>query len=72
MKSRSDALRLQPKLAWSLYGRGLAKAAKGQKAEGEADIQAATVAAPDLPDQARRYGIGLPAATTSAAGATSQ
>ncbi|MDB5493631.1 MAG: hypothetical protein JWP86_968 [Phenylobacterium sp.] len=68
----NDALRLQPRLAWSLYGRGVAKIAKGQKAEGEADIQAATATGPDVPVQARRYGIAPPGPATGADGRSSQ
>jgi len=52
-----EALKLQPKLAWSLYGRGLARIGKGLKAEGEADLQAATQIAPNLPATAKRHGI---------------
>lgn len=37
----SDALKLNPKLALALYGRGLAKQKKGDAAGGEADITAA-------------------------------
>ncbi len=56
------AIRLQPKGAWSLYGRGLARQKKGLKAEADADIQAATVIAPDLPGEAQRYGLTADAA----------
>jgi tetratricopeptide (TPR) repeat protein/predicted aspartyl protease len=51
------ALRAAPKMAWSLYGRGLAKKRLGQTAEGEADIQAAVVLNPDLPKQASKIGL---------------
>lgn len=53
-----DAIRLQPKSAWSLYGRGVAKHRKGLKAEGDADLQAAAVLSPGLAAQAKRLGIG--------------
>jgi tetratricopeptide (TPR) repeat protein len=53
-----DAIRLQPKSAWSLYGRGVAKHHKGLKAEGEADLQAAAALAPGLAARAKRLGIG--------------
>ena len=43
------ALRAPPKLAWSLYGRGLAKKRLGQTAEGEADIQAAVALSRSFP-----------------------
>ena len=52
-----DAIRLQPKSAWSLYGRGVAKHRKGLKAEGDADLQAAAVLAPSLAARAKRLGI---------------
>lgn len=51
------ALKRQPKQTWSLYGRGLARLAKGLKAEGEADIAAATAIDPDIVAQARDYGV---------------
>ena len=51
------ALKGSPRLAWSLYGRGLAKRAKGATVEGDADITAAVAIAPNLPAEARRYGI---------------
>ena len=52
-----DAIRLQPKSAWSLYGRGVAKHRKGLKAEGDADLQAAAVLAPGLAARAKRLGV---------------
>ena len=52
------ALSLAPKLAWSLYGRGLAKIRTGRKADGEADIAAAVAIDADLPDLAKARGIG--------------
>ena len=51
------ALRAAPKMAWSLYGRGLAKKRLGQTAEGEADIQAAVALQPKLPDEAKKIGL---------------
>jgi tetratricopeptide (TPR) repeat protein len=51
------ALTMNSKIAWSLYGRGLAKLRKGLKADGEADIAAAVSIQPQLPDRAKRYGI---------------
>jgi tetratricopeptide (TPR) repeat protein len=53
----NEALKLQPKGAWSLYGRGLAKKRLGQTAEGEADIQAAVAIDPNLPRQASKIGL---------------
>jgi len=51
------ALSLQPKLAWSLYGRGLDELRKGMSAKGQADIAAATALAPLLPEEAKRRGL---------------
>jgi tetratricopeptide (TPR) repeat protein len=62
----NEALKLQPRLAWSLYGRGLARLGKGDRA-GEADIAAATAIAPNLPAQAKRYGVSQPGASKSGA-----
>ena len=50
-------LRLEPKSAWSLYGRGIAKRRKGLTAEGDADLKAAADIAPRLPDEAKRLGL---------------
>lgn len=51
------ALEKQPKLASSLYGRGIDKLRMGNKAGGEADIAAASAIRPDIADQMRAYGI---------------
>jgi tetratricopeptide (TPR) repeat protein/predicted aspartyl protease len=61
------ALKLQPRAAWSLYGRGLAEQKKGQAAAADADIQAATAIAPGLPAEAKRYGLAAEAAPAAAA-----
>jgi tetratricopeptide (TPR) repeat protein/predicted aspartyl protease len=45
------------KTAWVLYGRGLARCAVGKTADGEADLKAAAEMDPDLPAQAKRYGL---------------
>lgn len=52
------ALAIAPKMAWSLYGRGVAKMALGRKTDGEADEAAAAAIAPGLADEAKRRGIG--------------
>jgi predicted aspartyl protease/Tfp pilus assembly protein PilF len=52
-----DALKLQPKQAWSLYTRGLAKLGKGLTAEGKADIAAAVALRKDVAEEAARYGL---------------
>jgi len=65
------ALKLQPRSAWSLYGRGLAEQKKGQTAEAQADIAAATAIAPNLPAEAKRYGLAAEATAAPAAPAKS-
>jgi hypothetical protein len=57
-----QSLKLQPKSAWSLYGRGLAKAKKGDKAGGEADMAAGLALQPNLRAEARRAGLEPPGA----------
>lgn len=49
------ALAVEPVLPTSLYGRGLARIALGQIAEGEADKAAAIELAPDAPDSFTAY-----------------
>jgi len=51
------ALHLQPKSAWSLYGRGLAKLRKGLTADGQTDVAAANALEPKMAEHAARYGI---------------
>jgi len=51
------ALRVQPRMAPALYGRGLAELKKGDKAAGDADLAAAAAIAPGLAQQYRRYGL---------------
>ena len=51
------ALKLQPKDAWSLYGRGVAEQRKGDRAEGDADIAAAVALDPKLLERARALGL---------------
>jgi tetratricopeptide (TPR) repeat protein len=45
------------KLAWSLYGRGVAEARKGDLARGRADIAAADKLEPKVTERARKLGI---------------
>jgi hypothetical protein len=52
-----EVLKLEPKTAWSLYGRGVARRHKGMAKEGDADVAAAAAIAPDLPDRAKKLGI---------------
>lgn len=58
-------LKIQPKDADSLYGRGLAKLGKGDPS-GRADVELATQLEPDLPKEAARYGITAPSAKPAA------
>jgi membrane associated rhomboid family serine protease len=58
-----EALKLNPKQAGSLYGRGLAKLTKGDRAGGEADIAAAKAIQADIAEEFARYGVTPPAAT---------
>ncbi len=51
------AIKAQPKHAWSLYGRGLAKLRAGDKAGGDADIAAALAIDRGVADEARRMGL---------------
>jgi tetratricopeptide (TPR) repeat protein len=53
----SSALRLDPKLASSLYGRGLAKLKKGDTAGGNADIAAAEAIEANVVEDFARYGV---------------
>jgi hypothetical protein len=50
------ALKLAPKLANSLYGRGMTKLKKGDPT-GDADIAAAKAIRPDIADKMARYGM---------------
>jgi tetratricopeptide (TPR) repeat protein len=52
-----EALAANGKIAWSLYGRGIAKLRLGQKDGGEADIAKAREVRPDLPEEAKKRGI---------------
>jgi hypothetical protein len=50
-------LKLNPKVATSLYGRGLAKQRKGDAAGGEEDIVAAKAIEPKIADKLAGYGV---------------
>jgi tetratricopeptide (TPR) repeat protein len=50
-------LKIQPKSARALYGRGVAKARMNQAADGSEDIAAAAALAPQMEERYRRYGI---------------
>lgn len=47
----------QPKKAWSLYCRGVAKLKAGKVAQGQADMSAATGISPEVADRAKRFGL---------------
>lgn len=51
------ALAVDPKLPWSLYGRGLVELKTGRTAQGEADLARARTLAPRLDAQARQFGL---------------
>jgi tetratricopeptide (TPR) repeat protein/predicted aspartyl protease len=50
-------LKLQPKSAWALYGRGLVKLKKNQPAEGDNDMAEAVKIAPNVVDGYKRMGL---------------
>jgi hypothetical protein len=52
-----DALKLAPKNAWSLYGRGVAKIRKNKIADGEADVAHATALSSTVADEFQHRGI---------------
>lgn len=52
-----SALKRQPRAANPMYGRGLAKAKKGQATEGRADMQAALALDPTLARRAQQFGL---------------
>ena len=51
------ALKLNPKLAGSLYGRGVVKQKKGDAAGAEADMAAAKAIRANIADQWANYGV---------------
>ena len=59
----NEALKLNPKQALSLFGRGLAKLKKGDASGGEADIAAAKVIQTNIAEVFGRYGVTPSAAT---------
>jgi tetratricopeptide (TPR) repeat protein/predicted aspartyl protease len=52
-----DSMKLNPKDAWVLYGRGIDKVRQGKSAEGEADMAAATALWPPIEDEFKSHGI---------------
>ena len=57
IKDYSSALRVDPKLASALYGRGLAKLKKGDMAAGNADLAAAKKLKATIAADFSRYGL---------------
>jgi hypothetical protein len=53
----SSALRFDPKLASSIYGRGLAKLKKGDTTDGNADIAEAKAIEANIVEGFARYGV---------------
>jgi tetratricopeptide (TPR) repeat protein len=51
-----DALKIEPKNAWALYGRGIAKS-RQKNAAGDADISAATALSTRVAAAYKQYGI---------------
>jgi tetratricopeptide (TPR) repeat protein/predicted aspartyl protease len=55
--SYDAALKIRPKNAWTLYGRGLAELKKNNRSEGEADIAEAVKTAPGVEDIYKKMGL---------------
>jgi tetratricopeptide (TPR) repeat protein len=53
----SSALRIEPKLASALYGRGLARIKKGDAAGGNADLSAAQGIEKKIAEDFSHYGV---------------
>jgi len=53
----SSALRVDPKLASALYGRGLARLKKGDAPGGTADVEAAKKLEVNISDEFSQYGL---------------
>jgi tetratricopeptide (TPR) repeat protein/predicted aspartyl protease len=62
MADYQTALKLQPKSAWALYGRGLVELNRGLKPQADRDIQAAVALDASIADHFRRIGLtaGIP------------
>jgi len=57
MADFDQVVSLEPRAAWPLYGRGLAKLKTGLSNQGKADIAAATVIDPKIANEAAKYGL---------------
>jgi len=51
------ALRARPDLAWSIYGRGIARLRKGREADGVRDLAAARAIDPSIGERFAAIGI---------------
>jgi len=60
-------LAVDPKVPYSLYGRGLAEHMKGNESASQADITAAVKLQPDIADQFAKWGVPAPAAAVVSA-----
>jgi len=52
-----SSLKINPKNAWSLYGRGIDKLRKQKTSEGDADVAQATAVWPEVAEEFKRRGI---------------
>jgi tetratricopeptide (TPR) repeat protein len=52
-----QALGMNPRLAWALYGRGVLRLRRGDAARGRADIAAARAIEPRVAEEIGRFGI---------------
>jgi tetratricopeptide (TPR) repeat protein len=53
----NSALRIEPKMASALYGRGLARLKKGDSSGGNADVAAAKKLETTIASEFSRYGV---------------
>jgi len=53
----NQAIRLQSRAPWALYGRGLIEARRGLKAQSDADLAAAEGQSPHIAEDARQFGL---------------
>jgi tetratricopeptide (TPR) repeat protein len=51
------ALAIDPKIPWSLYGRGIARQRLGETTAGQGDVAAAAALAPGIAEEAASHGI---------------
>jgi tetratricopeptide (TPR) repeat protein len=53
----SAAIKLLPKNAWALYGRGLAEFKENNRSQGEADVAQAVALAPGVAEAYKKMGL---------------